>query len=66
MTRVKLVKDPLRYPHAGGGVSAVDVRHLEFTLSSEMPLQVPAEGFGEHRFPAAHRPGDHRSCGPFG
>ena len=66
MARVKLVEDALCDPHAGGGVATVDVRHLQLTLSSEVALQVPAEGFREHRFPAAHRSRDHCARCAFG
>jgi hypothetical protein len=65
MARVKLVKDALSHPHARRGISTVDVSDFEFPFSRKMPLEVPAEGLGKHRFPTAYRSGDDRTCGPF-
>ncbi len=66
MARIKLVQDALSNPHARGGVAAVDVGHLQFTLPGEMTLKISTEGFGQHCFSTAHRTGDDRSGGSIG
>jgi hypothetical protein len=63
MARVKLVKNALGHPHARRGISTVDVSDFEFPFSRKMPLQVPAEGLGQHRFPTANWSGDDRTSG---
>jgi hypothetical protein len=66
MTRVKLVEDALSNPHAGGGVSTIDVGDVDLSLAREVPSEVTAEGLGEHGFPAPHRTRDDGSGGAFG
>ena len=60
------MQDALSNPHARGGVAAVDVGHLQFTLPGEMTLKISTEGFGQHCFSTAHRTGDDRSGGSIG
>ena len=66
MTRVELVQNALSDSHARGGITAVDVSHLQFPFSCKVPLQIPTEGLGQHCFSAAYRAGDDRSGRSFG
>jgi hypothetical protein len=62
---VKLVQDSLCYPHACGSISAVHMSHYNVSFSREVPLQISAECFGQHGFPASNGSGDDGPCCSF-